>query len=90
MRLTIEAESGDGAYQSIARRGYQLHFHGIEGPVTSVWIDGKTIPRAEMDEPVAGSAVWSTNEWSGDVLVSIPASLVRTLVVEFATGNQPY
>jgi alpha-glucosidase (family GH31 glycosyl hydrolase) len=89
-QLSIEAESGDGAYQSVPRRGYQLHFHGVEGPVTAVWIDGKTIPHAETDAPEAGSAVWSTNEWAGDVLVSIPASLVRALVVEFATGHPRY
>ena len=44
VRFDVTPESGDGAFQSVSRRGYRLQFHGIEGAVNVVRLDGKTIP----------------------------------------------
>ena len=84
VRFEVEIESGDKKYQSLPRRAYHLYFHGIEGLVSSLHIDGKSMPRGDMDDPTGGATAWSMNEWAGDVSVLIPASPVRDFVVEFA------
>jgi alpha-glucosidase len=84
VRLEVEAESGDGQYRSVPKRSFHLYFHGIEGAVTSVRIDGQEVPHVQMDAAAPGSAAWSRNEGAGEVSIFIQASPVRTFVVEFA------
>jgi alpha-glucosidase len=85
VRFDVAPESG--AFQSVARRGYRLHFHGIEGAVKGVRLDGQAIP--ETDAEAGGArAAWSRNEWAGDVSVLIPPSAPRAFTVEFATERR--
>jgi len=88
VRFDVTPESGDGAFQSVARRGYRLHFHGIEGAVNLVRLDGQTIPEAHADGGDGARAAWSRNEWSGDVSVFIPPAAPRASTVEFATERR--
>jgi alpha-glucosidase len=86
VRFDVASESGDGAFQGVSRRGYRLQFHGIEGAVNFVRLDGKEIPwAAEID---GSQAAWSKNEWAGDISVFIPPSAPRAFSVEFATERQ--
>jgi len=88
VRFDVTPESGDGAFQSFARRGYRLQFHGIEGAVNSVRLDGQAIPEAEAESGDGTEAAWSRNEWAGDVSVFIPPSASRAFTVEFATERR--
>jgi alpha-glucosidase len=88
VRFDVSPESGDGAFQSVARRGYRLNFHGIEGAVNQVRLDGHTIPEADADNGAGERAAWSRNEWSGDVSVFVPPSAPRAFTVEFATERR--
>ena len=54
VRFDVTPESGDGAFQSVSRRGYRLQFHGIEGTVNVVRLDGKAILAAGAE--TGGSA----------------------------------
>ena len=87
-RFDVSPESGDGAFQSVARRGYRLNFHGIEGAVNQVRLEGNAIPEADPDSGAGELAAWSRNEWSGDVSVFIPPSAPRAFTVEFATERR--
>jgi len=87
-RFDVSPESGDGAFQSVARRGYRLNFHGIEGAVNQVRLEGHAIPEADADSGAGELAAWSRNEWSGDVSVFIPPSAPRAFTVEFATERR--
>jgi alpha-glucosidase len=88
VRFDVTPESGDGAFQSVGRRGYRLQFHGIEGAVNTVRLDGQAIPEADAENGGGARAVWSRNEWAGDVSVFIPPSAPLAFTVEFATGRQ--
>jgi hypothetical protein len=88
VRFDVTPESGDGTFQSVARRGYRLHFHGIDGAVKLVRLDGQAIPEADGDSDAGARAAWSSNEWSGDVSVFIPPSAARGFTVEFATERR--
>jgi hypothetical protein len=83
----VSSESGDGAFQSVTRRGYRLQFHGIEGAVNVVRLDGKKIP-ADGAESGGTQAAWSKDEWTGEISVFIPRSARHALTVEFATERQ--
>ena len=71
VRFEVTSESGDGAFQSVSRRGYRLQFHGIEGAVNVVRLDGKEIP-ADGAETGGTQAAWSKNEWTGESRFSFP------------------
>ena len=86
-RFVVSSESGDGAFQSVTRRGYRLQFHGIEGAVNVVRLDGKEIP-ADGAESGGTQAGWSKDEWTGEISVFIPRSARHALTVEFATERQ--
>jgi alpha-glucosidase len=86
-RFEVSSESGDGAFQSVTRRGYRLQFHGIEGAVNVVRLDGKEIP-ADGAESGGTQAAWSKDEWTGEISVFIPRSARHALTVEFATERQ--
>jgi alpha-glucosidase len=88
VRFDVSPESGDGDFQSVARRGYRLNFHGIEGAVSQVRLDGRAIPEANADSGAGERAAWSRNEWSGDVSVFVPPSAPRAFTVEFATERR--
>jgi hypothetical protein len=88
VRFDVTPESGDGVFQSVAGRGYRLQFHGIEGAVNRVRLDGDAIPEAHADSGDGARAAWSRNEWSGDVSVFIPPSPPRAFSVEFATERR--
>ena len=88
VRFDVTPESGDGAFQSVARRGYRLQFHGIEGAVDTVRLDGQAIPAADAENGGGARAVWSRNEWAGEVSVFIPPSAPRAFTVEFATERR--
>ena len=85
----MSSDSGDGAFQSVTRRGYRLQFHGIEGAVNVVRLDGKEIP-AEGAESGGARAAWSKDEWTGEISVFIPRSARHALTVEFATERQSH
>jgi alpha-glucosidase len=87
VRFKIEAQSGDGRYWSVARRAYRLQFHGLQGAVTTVTVDGKDIPQAGA-QGSPRSASWSTDA-TGNVVVSIPKSSKRAFAVEFAIRQAP-
>src|SRR5205807_2257143 len=59
VRFDVTPESGDGAFQSVARRGYRLQFHGIEGAVKAVRLDGQAIPEADAESGGSAQAAWS-------------------------------
>lgn len=84
VRFDVTPESGDGAFQSVSRRAYRMQFHGIEGAVNSVRLDGNDIP-ATGAETSGAQAAWSKNEWTGDISVVIPPSAPHAFTVEFAT-----
>ena len=88
VRFDVTPQSGDGSVQSVAGRGYRLQFHGIEGTVKLVRLDGQPIPEADADSGAGARAAWSRNEWSGDVSVFIPPSAPRAFTVEFATERR--
>jgi alpha-glucosidase len=88
VRFDVTPKSGDGAFQSVARRGYRLQFHGIEGAVNTVRLDGQTIPEADAENGGGAQAVWSRNEWAGEVSVFIPPSAPHAFTVEFATERR--
>src|SRR5262249_18527073 len=88
VRFDVTPQSGDGAFQSVARRGYRLHFQGIDGAVNLVRLDGQAVPEADADSGDGAQAAWSRNEWSGDVSVEIPPSAPRAFTVEFATERR--
>jgi hypothetical protein len=84
----VTPESGDGVFQSVARRGYRLKFHGIEGAVNTVRLDGQAIPAADAENGGGAQAAWSRNEWAGEVSVFIPPSAPHAFTVEFATERR--
>ena len=84
----MSLQNGDGKFQSVARRGYRLHFHGIDGAVKVVRLDGQAIAEADADSGAGARAAWSKNEWSGDVSVFVPPSAPRAFIVEFATERR--
>jgi alpha-glucosidase (family GH31 glycosyl hydrolase) len=87
VRFDVSPESGHGTFQGVSRRGYHLLFHGIEGAVNFVRLDGKEIPSvAEIAD--SAQVAWSKNEWTGDISVFIPPSPPRTFSVEFTTERQ--
>jgi len=86
----VTPESGDGAFQSVSRRGYRLQFHGIEGTVNGVRLDGKAIPAADAETGGSALLAWSKNEWTGDISVVIPPSAPHAFTVEFATERQSH
>jgi hypothetical protein len=88
VRFDVIPESGKAAFQSVARRGYRLQFHGIEGAANRIRLDRQAIPEADADSGDGTRAVWSRNEWSGDVSVFIPPSAPRAFRVEFATERR--
>ena len=88
IRFDVTPESGDGAFQSVSRRGYRLQFHGIEGTVNIVRLDGKAIPAAGAETGGSALLAWSKNEWTGDISVVIPPSAPHAFTVEFATERQ--
>jgi len=73
--------SGDGSYRSVAKRGYQLHFHGLRNPVNRILLNGKEIERATSSS--LETANWTTDDSTGDILISIPPSSDREFAVEF-------
>jgi alpha-glucosidase len=88
VRFDVTPKSGDGTFQSVARRGYRLQFHGIEGAVKGVRLDGRAIPEADAERGGGAQAAWSGNEWSNDVSVFIPPSAPHALTVEFSTERR--
>ena len=88
VRFDVTPESGDGAFQSVSRRGYRLQFHGIEGTVNIVRLDGKAIPAASAETGGSALLAWSKSEWTGDISVVIPPSAPHAFTVEFATERQ--
>jgi alpha-glucosidase len=88
VRFDVSLQNGDGKFQSVARRGYRLHFHGIDGAVKVVRLDGQAIAEADADSGAGARAAWSKNEWSGDVSVFVPPSAPRAFTVEFATERR--
>jgi alpha-glucosidase len=88
VRFDVTPESGDGTFQSVSRRGYRLQFHGIEGTVNVVRLDGKAIPAAGGEPGGSALLAWSKNEWTGDISVVIPPSAPHAFTVEFATERQ--
>lgn len=90
VRFDVTPQSGDGVFQSVSRRGYHLLFHGIEGTVKVVRLDGKEIPTADAETAGNAQLAWSRNEWTGDVSVVIPASAPHAFTVEFATERQSH
>jgi alpha-glucosidase len=90
VRFDVTPQSGDGVFQSVSRRGYHLLFHGIEGTVKVVRLDGKEIPTADAETAGSAQLAWSRNGWTGDVSVVIPASAPHAFTVEFATERQSH
>jgi alpha-glucosidase (family GH31 glycosyl hydrolase) len=75
----VQSVSGDGNYRSVAQRGYQLHFHGFRGPVARILLNRREIARVSSRE----AANWTTNESTGDIVITIPPSADRLFEVEF-------
>jgi alpha-glucosidase len=88
VRFDVTPESGDGVFQNVAGRGYRLQFHGFEGAVNLVRLDGQAIREAPADGGDGAGAAWSRNEWSGDVSVFLPPPAPRAFTVEFATERR--
>jgi hypothetical protein len=85
VRFDVTPESGNGIFQSVARRGYRLKFYGIEGAVNLVQLNGQAIPEGDAESGGGTQATWSRNEWAGEVSVFIPPSALRSFTVQFAT-----
>jgi alpha-glucosidase len=85
VRFEINSVSGDGIYRSIPQRGYELLFHGLGSAVSRVVVNGAEIARAAT--PSRPAASWTTDESTGDILISIPPSAGRALIVEFAAKS---
>ena len=79
----IDVVSGDGSYRSVARRGYQLHFHGVRSAVNHILLNGKAIARVANSSPEAAN--WTMDDSTGDIVISIPPSAGRVFKVEFTT-----
>ena len=87
VRFDVSLQNGDGKFQSVARRGYRLHFHGIDGAVKVVRLDGQAIAEADADSGAGARAAWSKNEWSGDVSVFVPPSAPRASSAEWLSRD---
>jgi alpha-glucosidase len=84
VRFEIAATSGDGTYVAVPARAYVVRFHGVHAPLNGVLLDGRQIPRADATNRAA--ADWRTDDKTGDVIVSIPRSSRRNVVIEFTTA----
>src|SRR5262249_48282915 len=83
IKFEIAPESGDREYRAVSRRGYRLLFQGVQGSVSDVRVDGiKTVRGTASDSASSGLPTWTNNEWSGDISVFIPSSVVRPLTAE--------
>jgi alpha-glucosidase len=87
VRFEIETESGDGRYRTLRARAYRLHFHGLQGAVASVTMDGKEVRQAGAQAPVR-SASWSKDE-AGDLIISIPKSAKPSFGVDIVLSPEP-
>ena len=87
IRFEIDRESGNGIYQSVAERGYQLRFHGVQRPVCHVRFNGKDIRLSArgLFRPAAHS---SEEPSVGGLSIFIPRSELRKLVVEITSQNE--
>jgi alpha-glucosidase len=83
VRFEIEVQSGDGAYQSLGRRGYHLNFHGLNRPIGKVLLNARDVQRSPARNRFRPSPRWSTSLDSG-FCIFIPRAKGK-LVVEFAT-----
>ena len=86
-RFEVRTISGNGRYWSVPQRGYRLRFHGIAGPVATVRLDGAEIARTGRE--ASGTAHWSIDTASGDVLIEIPPRPKRDVTVEFTNAGVP-
>jgi alpha-glucosidase len=83
VRFEIEVQSGDGAYQSVGRRGYHLNFHGVNRPLGKVLLNARDVRRSPARNRFRPTPRWSTTPDSG-FCIFIPRAKGQ-LVVEFAT-----